>query len=121
MSERKDAIKKLSQSVIFADGTIVQHGWKIRYLDNIDSSLYCQVFECSSESGQDVCFPFHQHEKSEEVFYQVKGKSNFSDGQNLKPGELKVIPANVLHSVTLSSDGLCIIIVHPIENAYARG
>lgn len=99
---------------------ILTASWNCLTLTNPQSSDVCQVLECVS-TGKDEFMELHQHPVSGELFYQVRGTTQFRDGRILKEREYFYIPKGVQHSPKLSPDGICIVIVHPLESEYPRG
>ena len=118
--ERKLAIQKLKSLIRKESTYLISGSWKLDFLSNYNTRDYCQIIEASDLDGLEQSFPMHIHQDSQEIFYQIRGETKFWDGTILKIGEVKIVPPAMLHSATLCRDGLCLIIVHPIEPAYRK-
>jgi len=94
-----------------------------RLLPNLLTSSYCQIFESvyNEYSNKPNGMPVHTHSESREVFYQLKGQSNFSDGSVLNQGEIKIIEAGEEHGVVLSAGSALVIIAHPPIKSLPKG
>lgn len=121
MEQRKKHIKKL-KSIIEKDSEYIYTGsWRSRALHLCDIADICQVFEYINYDGKEIPMEEHIHVDSKEIFYQLVGKTTFSDGTILSSGEFKVIEPNKKHGATIHRGGKGILIVHPPELEYAMG
>lgn len=88
-----------------------------KVLNNALTYKHCNVIECiSNDSNTDndnLWVGDHIHDESQEVFYQVKGRTRFGDGTSIGPGEFKIILKGDVHKVTLERDSVVIVIAHP--------
>lgn len=114
-------IARLESILRKSNDYIVSGGWQFRQLHSNHLNGHCQVFECINSDKVGAPMGLHFHQNSKETFYQVVGETKFDDGTVIQSGEIKVILPGVPHSPILSSDGICIVIVQPIEEAYMGG
>jgi len=89
--------------------------WRTLLLKNRYTTGLCHIFECvyNPNVEKDEGIAEHVHDTNDELFYQLTGVTYFGDGDILKEGEVKIIRAKTPHSCKMSSDGACIVIVHP--------
>lgn len=120
MSTRKEYIQQLINGFVVENNELKMGNVGAHFLHNPYTANHCQIIEARC-SGLASSMAYHLHPDSKEIFYQIAGLTYFSDGQILKEGEIKIILPNILHSVSFSKDGLCIVIVHPLEEAYPIG
>lgn len=111
-------VKKIHQYQIGSEDNSV-----VRILPNLLTATHCQIFESvvSEDSECPMCISMHLHNKSREVFYQLRGQTKFSDNTILNPGEIKIIEAGVNHEVELMVGSACVVIAHPPIESLPKG
>jgi len=119
MNERSLKIKELEDLIVSKQyDEIKMGGWDCIILNNFRSLTKCQILEGLSASNNVQTDELHRHENSVEFFYQIEGTTVFHDGQVIRSGEYRKILPNEHHSAHISKDGICILIIHPIEPNY---
>jgi hypothetical protein len=120
IAELKQQVDKLEDLVKKTDSFFHSGSWKWCILNNRETLAECQIAEAIDYDGKRTPMLPHAHLLSKETFYQVRGFTTFSDGFVLNPGEIKVINPGEIHSPSISPGGACIVIIQPVELAYAE-